>query len=108
MTYLSDKTKKRRQLFSLIFITVLLLILSFGWMEITITSTAILSPFIATGTLDQFLKAQGLASVHTMLSANNPNFPWLFGFLLKGKFPDVISLGNGSQTTILKPKKTIH
>lgn len=37
MTYLSDKTKKRRQTASLIFITVLLLILSFGWVQIRST-----------------------------------------------------------------------
>lgn len=42
-----------------------------------ITSTAILSPFILTGTLPAYFRAQGLASVHTMMSAQNPNIPWL-------------------------------
>lgn len=71
------------------------------FLGITITSTLILSPFISTGTLDQYLRAQGLASVHTMLSANNPNLPWLFGIILKRVLPDLILFSNNSQTTIL-------
>lgn len=71
------------------------------FLAMTFMGAVILSPFIATGTLDQYVKAQGLASAHTMLSANNPNFPWLFGAILKRVFPDVIFFGNNSQTTIL-------
>ena len=55
MTYLSDKTKKRRQLFSLIFITVLLLILSFGWMEIRSTLSPMAEPTLVTS--NRFLKS---------------------------------------------------
>jgi hypothetical protein len=40
-------------------------------------SATILSPFILTGTLPAYFRAQGLASVHTMMSAQNPNVPWL-------------------------------
>ena len=39
----------------------------------------ILSPFIFTGTLTAYFRAQGLASVHTMMSAQNPNIPWVVG-----------------------------
>jgi hypothetical protein len=42
-----------------------------------IISATILSPFILTGTLPAYFRAQGLASVHTMMSAQNPNLPWL-------------------------------
>jgi hypothetical protein len=43
----------------------------------------ILSPFILTGTLPAYFKAQGLASVHTMMSAQNPNVPWLIGLIAR-------------------------
>jgi len=62
----------------------LLLLLNVQWRIIAkallgfaITSIMILSPFIATGTLMAYFHAQALASVHTMMSAQNPNFPWL-------------------------------
>ena len=42
-----------------------------------VISATILSPFIFTGTLPAYFRAQGLASVHTMMSAQNPNVPWL-------------------------------
>jgi Gpi18-like mannosyltransferase len=46
---------------------------------------AILSPFIFTGTLPAYFRAQGLASVHTMMSAQNPNIPWLFSLIARTK-----------------------
>jgi len=46
-----------------------------------IAAHAILAPFIATGTLAAYFQAQGLASVHTMMSAQNPNFPWLISLV---------------------------
>jgi hypothetical protein len=42
-----------------------------------VTALLILSPFIATNTLGAYFHAQALASVHTMMSAQNPNLPWL-------------------------------
>jgi len=41
----------------------------------------ILSPFILTGTLPAYFRAQGLASVHTMMSAQNPNIPWVVSLI---------------------------
>jgi hypothetical protein len=41
------------------------------------TSTVILTPFIWTGNLMWYFKAQSLTSVHTMASAQAANFPWL-------------------------------
>jgi len=62
----------------------LLLLLTIQWRVIiktvvgfVVTTLVILSPFIATGTLAAYFHAQALASVHTMMSAQNPNFPWL-------------------------------
>ena len=46
---------------------------------------AILSPFIFTGTVVAYFQAQGLASVHTMMSAQNPNIPWLFSLIVRLK-----------------------
>ncbi len=43
----------------------------------------ILSPFIFTGTLAAYFQAQGLASVHTMMSAQNPNLPWLLSLIIR-------------------------
>jgi hypothetical protein len=64
----------------------LIILLTLQWriiIRFTITflliSTTILSPFILTGTLPAYFRAQGLASVHTMMSAQNPNVPWLIG-----------------------------
>ena len=64
----------------------LIVLLTLQWriiLRFTITfliiSTTILSPFILTGTLPAYFRAQGLASVHTMMSAQNPNAPWLIG-----------------------------
>jgi Gpi18-like mannosyltransferase len=68
----------------------LLLLLNIQWRVITkallgfvITSVLILSPFIATGTLMAYFHAQALASVHTMMSAQNPNFPWLISLVVR-------------------------
>jgi hypothetical protein len=44
-------------------------------------SAAILSPFLITGTVTAYFQAQALASVHTMMSAQNPNFPWLLSLI---------------------------
>ena len=64
----------------------LIVLLTLQWriiIRFTITflliSATILSPFILTGTLPAYFRAQGLASVHTMMSAQNPNVPWLIG-----------------------------
>jgi hypothetical protein len=64
----------------------LIILLTLQWriiIRFTITflliSATILSPFILTGTLPAYFRAQGLASVHTMMSAQNPNVPWLIG-----------------------------
>lgn len=46
-----------------------------------VTSFAVLSPFIVTNTLKTYFYNQGLASVHTMMSAQNPNIPWLIAFM---------------------------
>lgn len=54
MTYLSDKTKNRRQIFSLVFITVLLLVLSFGWIKIRSSLSPIAEPVVVTS--NKFLK----------------------------------------------------
>jgi Gpi18-like mannosyltransferase len=48
-------------------------------------SMAILSPFLVTGTLIPYFQAQALASVHTMMSAQNPNFPWLLSLISRIK-----------------------
>ena len=68
----------------------LIVLLTLQWriiIRFTITflliSTTILSPFILTGTLPAYFRAQGLASVHTMMSAQNPNVPWLIGQISK-------------------------
>jgi hypothetical protein len=62
----------------------IIILLTLQWriiLRFTITffvvSATILSPFILTGTLPAYFRAQGLASVHTMMSAQNPNVPWL-------------------------------
>jgi hypothetical protein len=47
------------------------------------SSILILSPFILTGNLVGYLHSQSQASVHTMFSANYPNFPWLVGVFYK-------------------------
>jgi hypothetical protein len=48
-----------------------------------VTSLLILSPFIATNTLAAYFHAQALASVHTMMSAQNPNLPWLISMFTR-------------------------
>ncbi len=62
----------------------LMVILTLQWriilrftMTFIVISATILSPFILTGTLPAYFRSQGLASVHTMMSAQNPNVPWL-------------------------------
>ncbi|MCX6756937.1 MAG: hypothetical protein NTW35_02160 [Candidatus Nomurabacteria bacterium] len=55
MTYLSDKTKKRRQTASLIFIAVTLLVLSFGWVQIRSTLSPAAEPTVVTS--NKFLKS---------------------------------------------------
>lgn len=54
MTYLSDKTKKRKQLTSFIFIAVLLLGLSFGWVKIRSSLSPVAEPTVVTS--NKFLK----------------------------------------------------
>ena len=49
----------------------------------TISSILILSPFILSGNILLYFKAQGLTSVHTMLSAQAANFPWLGSLLYR-------------------------
>lgn len=51
----------------------------------TLTTFFILLPFITTGTLPAYFHSQALASVHTMLSAKDPNFPWLFSLVIRIK-----------------------
>lgn len=45
------------------------------------TFLLILSPFIVNGTLIDYLKNQFLTSVHTMLTANSSNFPWILSMI---------------------------
>jgi hypothetical protein len=47
------------------------------------TTIAILSPFILTGTLPAYFQAQAQASVHTLMSAQNPNLPWLISLVIR-------------------------
>ena len=61
----------------LIFLTIQWRIIMRTVVGFVVTTLVILSPFIATGTLVAYFHAQALASVHTMMSAQNPNFPWL-------------------------------
>ena len=67
-----------------------LIILTFNWRIILrvfsgflLGSIAVLSPFLVTGTISAYFRAQGLASVHTMMSAQNPNFPWLLSLIVR-------------------------
>jgi len=59
----------------------------------------ILSPFIVTGNILLYFKAQSLASVHTMLSAQAANFPWLGSLIYRcitlGPIDGFIEGGNG-------------
>ena len=48
-----------------------------------VSLTISLFPFIINGTLLLYFKAQSLASVHTMLSAQNPNIPWLLSCIIR-------------------------
>ena len=66
----------------------ILILFTTPWRSITkaifgfsVSTLAILAPFITTGTLVAYFQAQGLASVHTMMSAQNPNFPWLISVI---------------------------
>lgn len=54
-------------------------------------SVAILSPFLITGTVIAYFQAQALASVHTMMSAQNPNFPWLFSLISRIKSQGILN-----------------
>lgn len=63
------------------------------------TMTAILSPFIFSGTLLLYFKSQSLTSIHTMLSAQAPNFPWLASLLIRITefgFVDGLEVGGNS------------
>lgn len=51
MTYLSDKTKKRRKIATLISIIALLLLLSFGWVKIRSTLSPVAEPAVTTSSL---------------------------------------------------------
>jgi hypothetical protein len=46
-------------------------------------SAIILSPFILTGNFFSYLESQTLTSVHTMLSAQASNYPWLISFFIR-------------------------
>lgn len=63
------------------------------------SSFVILSPFIFSGSTPLYFKAQSLTSVHTMLSAQAANFPWLgslfYRCLTLGPFDGFIEGGNG-------------
>jgi hypothetical protein len=48
-----------------------------------VSTIVILSPFIFTGNLRAYLESQALTSVHTMLSAQATNFPYLASLLLR-------------------------
>ena len=68
----------------------LLIVFSLNWKAIDrvllgfiIGFLVILSPFILTGTLPAYFRAQGLASIHTMMSAQNPNVPWLISLFVR-------------------------
>ncbi len=54
-------------------------------------SVAILSPFLITGTVIAYFQAQALASVHTMMSAQNPNFPWLLSLIMRIKSQGILN-----------------
>lgn len=59
----------------------------------------ILSPFIVTGNVLLYFKAQSLTSVHTMLSAQAANFPWLGSLIYRcitlGPIEGFVEGGNG-------------
>ena len=66
----------------------LLVVLSTNWRSVVralfgffSASVAVLLPFLMTGTLIAYFQAQALASVHTMMSAQNPNLPWLLSLI---------------------------
>lgn len=67
------------------------------------SSFLILSPFIFTGNLFLYFKAQGLTSVHTMLSAQAANFPWLASLVYRitdlGLVDGLREGGNGLRIT---------
>ena len=64
-----------------------------------VSACVILSPFIMSGNILLYFKAQGLTSVHTMLSAQAANFPWLGSLLYRisewGFIDGVAKGGNG-------------
>jgi hypothetical protein len=64
-----------------------------------VSACVILSPFILSGSILLYFKAQGLTSVHTMLSAQAANFPWLGSLLYRiselGFIDGFIKGGNG-------------
>jgi Gpi18-like mannosyltransferase len=63
------------------------------------SSALILAPFIISGNLIYYFKAQGLASVHTMASAQGANFPWLGSLIYRvatlGTSEGFVAGGNG-------------
>jgi hypothetical protein len=64
-----------------------------------VSACVILSPFIFSGSILLYFKAQGLTSVHTMLSAQAANFPWLGSLLYRiselGFIDGFVEGGNG-------------
>ncbi len=64
-----------------------------------VSACVILSPFIFSGSILLYFKAQGLTSVHTMLSAQAANFPWLGSLLYRmselGVIDGFVEGGNG-------------
>jgi hypothetical protein len=64
-----------------------------------VSACVILTPFILSGNILLYFKAQGLTSVHTMLSAQAANFPWLGSLLYRiselGFIDGFIEGGNG-------------
>lgn len=67
-------------------------------------ASAVLSPFIISGNLANYLRAQSQASIHTMLSAQGANLPWLASYIFRivtlpiseavSKGGDVLDLNN--------------
>ncbi len=64
-----------------------------------VSALVILSPFILSGGILLYFRAQGLTSVHTMLSAQAANFPWLGSLIYRiselGFIDGIIKGGNG-------------
>jgi hypothetical protein len=72
-------------------------------MGLTCSVALILSPFLVNGRIISYLESQSLTSIHTMLSAQASNFPWLISLITRFMtldFSDAIILnGNGLRIT---------